>query len=158
MVPALINPPKKMNKTCLPLVIAACGMIVSAAPLQDRITNEAQFYRQAVGEGLNSRPTIISDGTHWTLIPPGAILFIPEEQTAKVNARPVGKILNWTDFLALNSDWIGGEELSLGQAEGLEAILGDRASSWSSAGRIIVAVHQGSPIRVIAPLVETARN
>jgi len=95
-----------------------------------------------------SQSEILHDGQFWTLVPKGAVLFVPEKKKENVGARPVGTLLQWRDFLARNPAWISTNETSFDQASGDSPIPAEKIEFWKKQGRVIVAVHQGGPISV----------
>lgn len=119
-----------------------------------------QTVTRSKGQSLIKQSVIISDGINWTLVPQGAVLHTPEQHTDRINVPPVGNLISWKEFLALNYSWIAGEEISLRQAKGLDAIDSRRTDYWPKQSRVIVAVHRGGPISVSAPKPspETAQN
>lgn len=147
-----------------PLAQAAPGERDEIAPLDidlARLTNHRAFQRlQASREptdqairtaGEPSRPSrslILTDGTHWTLVPRGAVLHLPGKLADRVDARPVGTLLPWNRFLEHNQDWLRTEELTLRQAEGVHAIHPRRVQSWPRQDKLVVGVHRGAPVHV----------
>jgi hypothetical protein len=108
---------------------------------------EAKVVRP-VNQSIIKQSTILNDGKNWTLVPNGAIVFLPESMNHRVNAKPVGNLLPWNDFLARNSTWIGTNEVSFDQAAGNEAIPAESSESWRKQKKVVVAVHQLGPISV----------
>ncbi|MFD2256946.1 hypothetical protein ACFSSA_09680 [Luteolibacter algae] len=103
---------------------------------------------RANSQSIIAQSEILSDGQYWTLVPKGAVLFIPEKQTQNVGARPVGTLLQWRDFLARNPAWVSTHETSFDQASGESPIPEEKIEYWKKQDRVIVAVHQGGPISV----------
>jgi hypothetical protein len=103
------------------------------------------------GESLIRQSDILSDGTHWTLVPKGAVLHTPPAFAARVGAKPLGTLLSWTDFLTVNRNWLFIEEVSFAQAAGKDPLAPGRADSWAKLGKVVVAVHLGGPISVRTP-------
>lgn len=99
-------------------------------------------------QSIINQSQILHDGVHWTLVPIGAVLFIPEILREKVSARPVGTLLPWSEFLALNPSWITTHETSFEQAAGQSPIPEASTEFWAKRNSIVVAVHQGGPISV----------
>jgi hypothetical protein len=99
-------------------------------------------------ESILAQSTILSDGTYWTLVPKGAVLHIPATRKASVDARPVGTLLPWADFLSRNFAWLGTCDLSLDQAAGNQPLAAGLADNWSKLGKVVVAVHLAGPISV----------
>lgn len=92
---------------------------------------------------------ILHDGTNWTMIPRGAVLHLSEKHRDKLGERPVGNLVSWHEFLSINRSWLAAEEVTLRQAEGTRSIDPRRLSYLSKQGRMVVAVHQESPIAVV---------
>lgn len=163
------------------LIFALTSAAAFAAPMSDRISSEALEARRAAGspvatltqqaepnkqvtrskdQSLIKQSVIISDGQNWTLVPKGAVLYTPEEHNSRINVRPVGTLLSWSDFLVANRAWISGEEVSMRQAEGINPIDARRIAYWPKQSKVIVAVHLNGPISVTIPETsnETAQN
>jgi hypothetical protein len=92
--------------------------------------------------------TILHDGSHWTLVPKNAVVFLPEALKQRVNVRPVGTLLPWADFLTKNRSWLATHEVTFDQAAGNEALPADCTASWASHKKMVVAVHHAGPISV----------
>jgi hypothetical protein len=158
-------------KTTLFLLASLAGGALAAPPMTDRITPEeiaarrtaspvAALEQQVAGaeakvarpgeQSLIKQSEILSDGTHWTLVPKGAVLHIPAAMAARVNAKPIGTLLSWNEFLVANRGWLFTEEVTMDQAAGKNAIPASRTEFWQKNGKVIVAVHLGGPISVIA--------
>lgn len=116
-----------------------------------------QMQQPEQGEVAASRPqeqsilkdsVILHDGTSWTLVPKGAVVFVPGLHKSRVDAKPVGDLLSWTDFLVKNRSWITTTDISFDQAAGNLPIPAERATFWTKQDKIVVAVHQSGPISV----------
>ncbi|MGB6220236.1 hypothetical protein [Haloferula sp.] len=151
--------------------------IASAAPMKDRVTGEELSARRMASaspvstlaqpteeeprvarpsnESIIKQSMILSDGTNWTLIPRGAVLHLPEAHQGKIGGRPVGNLLSWKQFVTVNRSWVSAEEITLRQAEGVQQLDDRRTAFWPKQDKIIVAVHLGGPISVVAPTKET---
>lgn len=92
--------------------------------------------------------TVLHDGTFWTLIPEGAVIHLPEPLCDRVNARPVGRIMPWNEFLARNKSWVRTREVSFDLAAGNEKLDPAVLSEWKTGDKLVIAVHQNGPIRV----------
>lgn len=99
-------------------------------------------------QSLIGQSTILHDGANWTLVPNGALVFLPEALKSKVNAKPVGTLLPWAEFLTKNSAWISTSEVSFDEAAGNKEIPSERSSQWAKQDKAVVAVHQAGPISV----------
>jgi hypothetical protein len=98
---------------------------------------------------ISTYAQILHDGTNWTMIPRGAVLHLSDKHRDKLGERPVGNLVSWPEFLSINRSWLATEEVTLRQAEGTRAIDPRRLSYFSKQKRMVVAVHQESPIAVV---------
>ena len=150
--------------------ILICGVLAchapAAQPLVPRITADAlgrlqqadpmiRLDKPAEGEAKVARPdsqsvisqsTVLHDGSRWTIVPNGSVVFIPERMKSRVGATPSGELLGWQDFLAHNRGWVSTCEVSFEQAAGKEPLPAERTAYWAKQDKIIVAVHQRGPI------------
>ena len=101
-----------------------------------------------LSESIIKQSTILHDGIHWTLVPKGAVVFLPESMKQRVNVRPVGTLLPWNGFLQKNRSWLVSHEVSFDQAAGNEALTAAANASWRKENKVVVAVHQDGPISV----------
>jgi hypothetical protein len=104
--------------------------------------------KNSADESLLGTSDILSDGTHWTLVPKGAVLHTPAAMAKRVGVEPVGQLLVWSDFLNVNRAWLQAEEISYEQATGKIPLVAEHAAFWPKQGKVIVAVHLGGPISV----------
>jgi hypothetical protein len=103
-------------------------------------------------QSIIKQSSILHDGTNWTLVPRGAVIFTPSALKARVDVKPVGTLLSWPDFLVKNRAWITTTDISFDQAAGNEPMPAERAAFWAKQDKLVVAVHQSGPISVrIAP-------
>ena len=151
------------------IILLALAIDAFAGPVVlPRITPEELSQRQqsspmtrlenaVEGEVKVSRPNdqsivknsiILHDGKIWTLVPKGAVIFLPEAMKSRVDAKPVGTLLAFADFLARNRNWIITNEVSFNQAAGSEAFPAERAVFWAKQDKVVIAVHQAGPISV----------
>lgn len=104
------------------------------------------------GQSILKQSSILHDGTNWTLVPRGAVVFIPSALKARVGAQPVGTLLSWADFLVKNRSWITTTDITFDQAAGNEPMPAERAAFWAKQDKVVIAVHQNGPISIrIAP-------
>jgi hypothetical protein len=99
-------------------------------------------------QSIIKQSTILHDGQNWTIVPKGAVIFIPTEQKSRVNVKPVGTLLPWNEFFTMNRSWITTNEVSFDQAAGNEALPAERTAFFAKQDKIVVAVHQTGPISV----------
>lgn len=102
----------------------------------------------AASQSIISQSEILHDGVNWTIVPKGAVLFVPEKIMDRVGARPVGTLLTWLQFLAKNPSWVSTHETSFEQAAGKSPLPDAKVDFWKKQDRVIIAVHQGGPISV----------
>lgn len=103
-------------------------------------------------QSIIKQSSILHDGTNWTLVPKGAVIFIPAPMKGRVDVKPVGTLLSWADFLVQNRSWITTTDISFDQAAGNEPMPAERAAFLAKQDKIVIAVHQNGPISVrIAP-------
>lgn len=117
--------------------------------------------KPAAGEAKIARPqdqsiikqsTILHDAGHWTLVPIGAVIFMPAALKARLTAKPESTLLPWAEFLAKNYSWITTTEVTLAQAAGQVSLPADRVAFWAKQDKMVIAVHQNGPISVrVAP-------
>jgi len=117
--------------------------------LEKPAANEAAVARPN-GQSIIKQSVILHDGNNWTLVPKGAVVFLPESMKNRVAAKPVGTLLPFTDFLARNHAWITTDEVSIHQAAGTEPLPSGRVAFWTRQGKVVVSVHQGGPISMPA--------
>lgn len=149
-----------------------CGALATSAfagpPVLARITPQAlaklqqsspmaALQKPAPGQASVSRPNdqsiikqsmILHDGKNWTLVPKGAVIFLPEAMRSRVNVKPVGTLLAWSEFLAKNYAWITTNDVSFDQAAGNKPLPAERVAFWGMQEKVVVAVHQNGPISV----------
>ncbi|MGD9418730.1 MAG: hypothetical protein Q7R22_007290 [Verrucomicrobiota bacterium JB025] len=119
----------------------------TTARLENPASGKAKAMRQSK-LSISNHSTILHDGEHWTIVPNGAVIHMPELQKAKVNVQPIGTLLPWTEFLVLNKSWIAINEVTFDQAAGNEALSSERAEFWKKQDKIVIAVHQNGPTAV----------
>ncbi|MGL4398640.1 MAG: hypothetical protein ACRCXD_02120 [Luteolibacter sp.] len=103
-------------------------------------------------QSIIKQSSILHDGTNWTLVPRGAVIFVPNAQKARVDVKPVGNLLSWADFLAKNRSWITTAGVTFEQAAGNEPTLVERSTFWAKQDKVVVAIHHNGPISVrVAP-------
>jgi hypothetical protein len=130
-----------------PEALAKLQQTSPMAALQQPAGESAKVIRPA-GQSIIKQSSILHDGTHWTLVPKGAVVHTPEAMKGKVDVKPVGTLLSWSDFLLKNRGWITTADISFDQAAGNEPVPAERAAFWAKQDKIVVAVHQNGPISV----------
>ena len=99
-------------------------------------------------QSIIKQSMILHDGTNWTIVPKGAVIFLPEALKNRVDVKPIGTLLPWSEFLAKNFGWITTNEVTFDQAAGNIALPAARVAFWAKQDKIVVAVHQNGPISV----------
>lgn len=102
-------------------------------------------------QSIIKQSMILTDGKNWTLVPKGAVLFLPEAMRSRVNVKPTGTLLAWSEFLAKNYAWITTNDVSFDQAAGTKPLPAERVMFWGMQDKVVVAVHQNGPISVRVP-------
>jgi len=153
------------------ILLALASQLFAEQPILERVTPEAlakirqesrvaDLPEKAVPENQIARPkdqsivrdsTILHDGKNWTIIPKGAIVFLPEALKSRTTSKPVGILLPFLDFLARNPSWITTNEVSFDQAAGNEELPPARIAHWAKQDKLVIAVHQRGPISVQIP-------
>jgi hypothetical protein len=99
---------------------------------------------------LVSRSTVLTDGRHWTIVPKGSVLTVPERFRSRVDVAPSGELQTWTEFLRRNSGWLFTKSVAMDEARGESAIEPSAVEAFEKTGRVVVAVFQTGPISVNA--------
>lgn len=99
-------------------------------------------------QSIIKQSVILHDGKNWTLVPKGAVVHLPAKLSDKVDVKPVGNLLTWAAFFAINQNWITTNEVTFEQAAGNVPLPAERAEAWGKINKVVVAVHQGGPISV----------
>lgn len=99
-------------------------------------------------QSIIKQSTILHDGTNWTLVPKGAVVFVPAARQSRMNASPVGTLLSWSEFLAKNVSWITTTSITFDQAAGNEPLPAESTAFWSKQDKVVIAVLQGGPVSV----------
>ena len=153
-------------RTALVLCALACNSF-AGEPILTRITLEAlarlqqtspmtrlePAKRQAAADSQDQQSiikqsVILHDGSNWTLVPKGAVIFLPEAMKGRVNAKPVGTLVSWIDFLTQNRAWIITNDVTFDQAAGSKPLPAERLNFWAKQDKVVIAVHQNGPISV----------
>lgn len=99
-------------------------------------------------QSIIKQSMILHDGRNWTIVPKGAVIFMPEALKNRVDVKPIGTLLSWNDFLSKNYAWITTNEVTFDQAAGNDPLPAARVAFWAKQDKIVVAVHQNGPISV----------
>ena len=115
--------------------------------LQSPPKDSAKIHRPE-DQSIIKQSVILQDGTHWTLVPKGAVIYLPEAMKSRVDAKPDGTLLAWPDFLARNQAWITTHDISFDQATGNKPLQTESVAFWPKQNKVVIAVHQKGPISV----------
>ena len=99
-------------------------------------------------KSILSRSTVLSSGTHWTIVPKRAVVYVPPSYRARVDGKRTGKLIDWATFLQRNRGWVHSVEVTLDQARGKVAIQKETEEAYKRLGRVVVATCQRGPISV----------
>lgn len=99
-------------------------------------------------QSIIKQSMILHDGKNWTLVPKGAVVFLPTALKNRVDVKPVGILLPFAEFLTKNRSWITTNEVTFEQAAGNEALPAERAEFWAKQDKVVIATHQSGPISV----------
>jgi hypothetical protein len=131
--------------------------LASPMPKMEQPTAEVVTVKRPSDQSIVKQSTILHDGKNWTLVPTGAVIFLPQAMQSRVNAKPVGTLLPFPEFLAQNRAWLTTNEVSFDQASGTEGLPEERVRFWSKQDKVVIAIHQSGPISVrVAPQKPTA--
>jgi hypothetical protein len=97
-------------------------------------------------QSIIKQSVILHYGADWTLIPQGAVVFIPEKMKNRIIDKPTGTLIAFKDFLIKNRAWITTVEVSIDQATGAKPLPAKQAEFWSKHDKVVIAVHQNGPI------------
>lgn len=115
--------------------------------LQSPAKGEANV-RRPEDQSIIKQSVILHDGTHWTLVPKGAVIFLPAAMKSRVDVKPAGSLLSWIAFLAKNQAWITTTDVSFEQATGKKPLQPERVAFWAKHDKVVIATHQSGPISV----------
>jgi hypothetical protein len=103
----------------------------------------AQLYAQT---SLLERSDPLSQGNLATLLPKGALLFVPEGMAERAQLPQGAEIVDWGHFYRLNSHWILPWNIRLEQALGEEALDLALFERLKRMGKVVVAICMDHPI------------
>lgn len=130
------------------LVLGSLSPAFSNEPAPSAVESSASRIK-ASSTNISEYAEILHDGSNWTLIPHGCVLHLPKKYRSRIGGRPVGNLVSWREFCSINSSWILSEKITLRQAEGSKPIDQRRLSYFKKQDRMVVAVHENGPIRVV---------
>lgn len=148
------------------------GQDAEKPPFRNASSHEdlAEAYRRSTGEdpirGLGQDPEILAlaasysqpsllersdalaHGELATLLPKGALLFVPEALADRASLAEGAALVDWREFYRNNSHWILPWNMRLGQALGDEALDMGQFERLKRMGKIVVATCLDQPISV----------
>jgi hypothetical protein len=131
-----------------PQALARLQQATPMANLEKPTEGDAVVVRQE-GQSILKQSMILHDGKNWTIIPKGSVVFLPAVLRERVDAKPAGNLLTFSEFLVQNRNWITTTEVTFDQAAGTEPLPVERVQFWSKQDKLVIAVHQSGPISVI---------
>ncbi len=104
------------------------------------------------------RATIIAvSGVH-TVVPQGALIYVPPDLVGMVVKEPKGKLMRWPEFLKKHSKWIKTRKVSWETAKGEDPIKEEERKTFAEGNKLIVAVFGKNPITVLEPPPEVEKE
>lgn len=131
-----------------PEALAKLQQTSPMAKLVQASASESAQVARPEGESIIKQSVILHDGKNWTLVPQGAVVFIPEALKSRVDVKPIGNLLTFNAFLTANRGWVTTSDVSFNQAAGTEPVDPERAAHWAKQDKVVVAIHQGGPISI----------
>jgi hypothetical protein len=92
------------------------------------------------------RSTVISDGRHWTIVPKGAVMYLPGKYKNRLDSNQQGRYLDFPEFLGMNRGWIETRNVTLQQARGQVAVSDEVRDSFKKVERLVISVFRKGPI------------
>ncbi|MEM9081339.1 MAG: hypothetical protein AAGC74_11680 [Verrucomicrobiota bacterium] len=135
--------------------------LVSRAELEERRAKRSEAYarfekakehsgmRHPSQASLIERSIILTSGSHWTIVPKGAVILVPERYEGRVDVARSGQLMKFPDFLRVNRGWLSSYEVTLEQARGNEGFEDEVRQALEAAGRVVVATRHGGPITIL---------
>lgn len=132
---------------------APVGRAISNKDLKDRQNREkfGGFAPEGAGPqgwDLEKNSEFVVFEGHYTLLPKGAILHVPERFKAQVVAKPQGNFILWQEFITRYRAVVSSFEVSLAEASGEAPIKPERLEAARKTGLIIVGTLNHNPISV----------
>ncbi len=112
---------------------------------------EEKSAAQPSDQSIIRQSAILHHGTNWTLIPQGAVIFVPEPMKNRIADKPAGTLLAFHEFLIKNRAWITTVEVSIDQATGTKPLPATQTEFWPKQDKVVIAVHQNGPISMRLP-------
>ncbi|MGC4016640.1 MAG: hypothetical protein QM755_19300 [Luteolibacter sp.] len=100
---------------------------------------------------LASNSTFLQIGTDYTLVPKGAVLYVPEKLAGMIVTEPKGKFIPWGEFQQANRGSLARFDVTLEEASGKTPIDPTKLETAKRNGCLMVAVIQGGAISVARP-------
>jgi len=97
---------------------------------------------------LASHSSFIQIDDSYTLVPKGAVLFVPPKMATVIVTEPHGTFVPWTEMQALNRGSLANFEVTLDQASGKTPIDPAKLEFAKRAGNLLVAVILGGAVSV----------
>ena len=102
--------------------------------------------RKRKAASLVERSTVIGYDGYWTIVPKGAVLYIPASLKPRVGGKPSGRLLTWEDFFARNRGWMARQAVDISHARGEEELPEDVITHFRKGSQIVVATCHNGPI------------
>lgn len=96
--------------------------------------------------GILDRSTVIVSGGNWTIVPKGALLYVPQRYQNCFDVEGTGTFLDFKEFFLKNRSWLVTHSVTLEQARGKSALSEQTIKGFVTSGRAVVSVFRGGPI------------
>ncbi|RYD38256.1 MAG: hypothetical protein EOP86_01340 [Verrucomicrobiaceae bacterium] len=107
--------------------------------------------RPSTDNTVYARSIILFDGETHTLVPLGSILTLPAEYRDHIISRPAGDFTGWPAFLAKNTAWLAGHEVTLTMAKGDEKEARKVLKEIEHGTKVLVSLYKSCPISILEP-------
>ena len=108
--------------------------------------------RPSLESTLYSRSIILFDGKMHTVVPLGSILALPVEYQRCIIPQPSGDFTYWPSFLAKNTSWLGGHEVTLTMTKGAQKEALKVYKEIQDQKKVLIALYQSCPISILEPV------
>lgn len=144
----------RVQIACLILCSAEMASASSAGSLQGGVPRSYKVdkndFKLPHGEPLN-RVRFLTDGARTVEIPAGSLLHLPLEGRIKIAHSPIGEIVDWKDFLQINSDLISQVGAGKEQLRGNRGIHRAVFAHLERSGKVGVSIAAGRPVGLPQP-------
>lgn len=135
-----------MKKLCFKLWCVSLAMGISLLPSAVAQSNDSF--------DLNRTSGFLSDRGVYTLVPKSAVVHVPKGMEVKLQRVEGSRYVSFEQFMRRNCVWVQRMPISVSQATGQVSVDSVRIERMKKLGKVVIAVHKGSPISFHQPTVE----